>query len=110
MVDVVVKTSPAVDRVVEGAKSLPELVAALKIVDPSMAAKVSGAASAAGATPLGTFLAGAVGFAVTRWGLGWDQDTQAMVVGACVLGGGYVAHWAKVWLANRAAMKPGAPA
>lgn len=81
------------DRIIASAVSLPDLIAKAETLDPAMANKLKGQATAASATPVGALVGGAVGLVVTRYGLGWDAATVNLVSGTLILVGGYIAHW-----------------
>lgn len=80
----------AVDTAVADAKNLPQLVSTLQTVDPVLAEQFTGKALLASKSPWGTLLAAVVAYGASRFGLGWDHDTCALVAGAGLLLGAYV--------------------
>lgn len=85
-----------VDRAVQAAQSLPDLIARAKAVDPDLADGLQryldnpwthGPAVAAATTILTACAA--------RYGLGWDAPTSGAVATALVAGAWYLAQWFK---------------
>ena len=81
--------TPAVNAAIKDAQSLPALVATLQTVDPAMAQQIEGKALLASKTPWGTLLTAAVAYVAARYGLGFDQTTDALIAGVGVLVGSY---------------------
>lgn len=77
------------DRLIADAKSLPDLVAKAQRFDPALAQQLTGKVLLASKTPWGVLVSGAVGWAVSRYGLGWDGATTDLVAGAAVVLGAY---------------------
>lgn len=93
MSETVTPTTTAVDRVIADAKSLPDLIDKIKAVDPSLAESISGKALIQSKTPWGTLAAAIIGWAVARYGLGWDQNVVDLTAGLFVLAGSYVMRY-----------------
>jgi hypothetical protein len=72
-----------------GAKDVPAAVKAISVLDPDLTPK----ALIASKTPWGTLAVTAVGWAVAKWGLGWDDTTVNVVAGLCVLAGAYAMRY-----------------
>ncbi len=77
------------DTAVAAAKNLPDLVANLKQIDSPLAQQIEGKPLAASRTPWGTLATGVVAWLAAKYGLGWDEQTCALVAGAATLLGGY---------------------
>lgn len=73
------------DQVFAAAQSWPDFVAKASVADPDLAAKFTGKALIASKTVWGTLFTMVVSWAVTRWGIGWDDKTCAEVSGAVVM-------------------------
>lgn len=89
-------TSPAPtlrDQLVADARSVPDLIAKAKDLDPTLAEQLTGKALVASKTPWGVLVAGIVGWGVAHWGLGWSSDTTDLVAGAAVVVGAYAMRW-----------------
>lgn len=82
-------TTAAVDNAVASARSLPDLVNKVAIIDPSLADALSSKALIASKTPWGTLAGGAITWAAARYGLNWDPGFCALVGGAGVLVASY---------------------
>jgi len=67
------------------AKSLPDLIRKAQAVDPDLASMFTGKALLASKSVWGNAIALVVSWVVTRYGLGWDANTSAMVTGAIVM-------------------------
>lgn len=81
------------DMAVAQAKSIPDLIAKAKVLDPGLAAALTPKALIASKSPAGTLLAGGLAFVAGRYGLGWDEVTCDMLAGLAVLLGGYVMRY-----------------
>ncbi len=79
----------AADEAVAAAKDVPDLVAKLKLADPALAAQIEGKALLRSKTPWGTLACAVVAYASTRWGLGWDPSTDALIAGCGLVLGSY---------------------
>ncbi len=91
MSDTVTATnSAAVDVVVKTAQNLPQLVAGLETVAPTLATALTQEAASIHAAPWGGAAVAAVAYAVSYLGLGWSQDFDALVVGAAYMAGSYL--------------------
>ena len=77
------------DLAVRDARTLPELVDKLQVVNPTLAAALVGKSLAASRTPWGTLLLPVVAYVAARFGLGWTPDVDALVAGVAVLIGSY---------------------
>lgn len=74
------------NRIIANAKDLPSLIQTAKAVDPDLAASLTPKALLASKSVWGSAASLMVGWAVTKWGLGWDADTCALVTGLLVMG------------------------
>lgn len=83
-------TPGSVNRAIQAAQSVPDLITHLKAVDPALAEQISGKALFASKSPWGTLLGAALAWASARWGFGWDDTTSNLVAGAGLLVGAYV--------------------
>ncbi len=81
------------DEAVAAAKDVPDLVAKLKAADPALAAQIEGKALLTSKTPWGTLACAVAAYASTRWGLGWDQSTDALISGGALVIGSYVMRY-----------------
>jgi len=79
-------TAAKTDAVVKAAQSLPDLVAGLQQADPALAQQIVGKSVLASKTIWGHVLLLLVSAAVTKWGINWDDQFQAEVAGAVMLG------------------------
>ena len=86
-------TTETVNQVVADARSLPELVRGFERTSPDLAKSIEGKSLIASRTPWGVLLAGAIGWAAARYGLGWDSNTVDLVAGLAVLAGGYAMRY-----------------
>jgi len=68
------------NALVSDAKSLPALIAAAQVSDPAFAQQLSAKAAIYSKTYYATLLAPALAWLVSRYGLGLDADTQALIV------------------------------
>ncbi len=84
-----ITVATAEDVAVREAKSLPDLVDKLQVVNPTLAQQFVGKSLAASKTPWGTLLLPVVAYAAARYGLGWGPDVDALVAGVAVLVGSY---------------------
>ena len=69
------------DQAVADAKSMPELISKLSILDPAIAQQFQGKALVASKTVWGQLIGMGVSWVVTKYGLGWDDQTSALVTG-----------------------------
>lgn len=77
----------AVNDAVAAAKDLPDLIAKAKVVDPDLAAAITGKALIASKTPWGTLLTTGAAYLSAKYGLGWDESTDELVaLGGLVIG------------------------
>ncbi len=95
------------DQIISQARSMPDLIAKASLMDPPLAAALTGQATAASATPLGALIAAGVAWLAAHYGLGWGESFDNMVAGLAIVGGGYLTHW---WQARSAGPKPTDPA
>lgn len=82
-----------VDSAVAHAKSLPELIRYFQTVAPDLATAMNGKALIASKSPWGVLLSTGATWAVTHYGLGWDQDTTAMASGGVLMAASYVMRY-----------------
>ena len=83
--------SPTVrDQMIAEAKSLPDLISKAKTVDPQLAAQLTTKAAIASKTMWGSVASLIVSWVVTKWSLGWDPNTCALVSGIIAMGVGAV--------------------
>jgi hypothetical protein len=87
-----VPSSSIRDQVIAGAKSAPDLIHRAEASDPALAKVLLAKGATSLKTPLGGALTLVVTWAVTHYGLGWDQDTVNMVSGMAALCVGYLIH------------------
>jgi hypothetical protein len=73
------------DQVIHDAQSLPDLISRAKVLDPDLAAQLTGKALIASKSIWGNAIALVVSWAVTRFALGWDDNTCALVTGLIVM-------------------------
>lgn len=83
-------STPAVDAVVKQAQNLPQLVAGLEVVAPTLATQLTTEAASIHAAPWGGAAIAAVAYLVSYLGLGWSQDFDAIVVGGGYMLGSYL--------------------
>ena len=88
------KIDPALlNQAVADAQSLPDLITKTQAIDPALAKSLEGKSLLASKSPWGTILLAIIGWLVSRYGLGWPPDVQALVSGACVLAGSYAMRY-----------------
>lgn len=78
-------TTAAVDNAVASARSLPDLVNKVAIIDPSLADALSSKALIASKTPWGTLAGGIIMWGAAKFALGWSPEFCTLVGGAGVL-------------------------
>ena len=74
------------DQVIADARSLPDLIAKASTLDPQLAQQLTTKSAVASASLWGTVISLIVTWAVTKWGLGWNGDTCALVSGVLSMG------------------------
>lgn len=74
----------AVTNAIIGAKSLPDIVNKLQVVDPELAEQIEGKALIYSKTMWGGILTPVLTALVAKFGLGWDANTILLVEGAIV--------------------------
>jgi hypothetical protein len=77
--------TPAVNFAISEAKSLPALITNLQSIDPDLAKQLETKPLLASRTPWGVALASLIGMAAAHYGIGLDNDTDALLSGAIVL-------------------------
>lgn len=78
--------SATTDRVIADAQSLPDLIARAKLLDPNLAAMIEGKAAIGSKTVWAAVLTPLLAWLVARYGIGWDDGTQTLVVGLASAG------------------------
>lgn len=73
------------DQIVAQAKDVPSLIATAKVLDPSLAQALEGKALLASKSVYGPVVAAGVAWLAGRYGLGWDDNTTALVAGLVTL-------------------------
>jgi hypothetical protein len=81
------------DQIIADAKSLPDLISKAQALDPDLAKQLTGKALLASKSIWGNAVALVVGWAVTRYAIGWDQDTCALATGVVTMGVTVAARW-----------------
>lgn len=81
--------SSLIDIAIQDAKNLPDLIAKLEKIDPTLAQQFSGKALLASRSPWGVLVSAILGWLVTHYGLGWSDDTVAIVDGLIILASSY---------------------
>lgn len=81
--------SSLIDIAIQDAKNLPDLIAKLEKIDPALAQQFSGKALLASRSPWGVLISAILGWLVTHYGLGWSDDTVAIVDGLIILASSY---------------------
>jgi hypothetical protein len=69
------------DMLIADAKSLPDLIAKAAAADPALAKQLTAKPLVASKSVWGSAIALVVSWCVTRYGLGWDDGTSALVTG-----------------------------
>lgn len=82
--------SAVVNAAVKTAQDMPQLVGNLEVVAPDIAARLTTAVASVHAAPWGGAAIALVAWGVTKLGLGWSTDFDAVVVGAGALAGSYI--------------------
>jgi len=82
-------TTSAVNAAVKAAQTLGELKTNLETASPALAAALETKPLIASKTPWGTLLTGVVAYLAAKYGLPFDQTTDALIGGAGVLVGSY---------------------
>lgn len=67
------------DRVIEQARSMPDLISKAQTFDPGLAKMLKGKALIASKTVWGTAATMAISWGASRYGLGWDAETCALI-------------------------------
>jgi len=83
----------AANDAVAAAKDVPDLVTKLRVADPALAAQIEGKALVASKTPWGTLAVSAAAYLSTRYGLGWDSATDALVAGGALVLSSYAMRY-----------------
>ena len=78
-------TPTARDKLIARAHDVPSLIAAATVADPALARALTGKALVASKSVYGPAVTAMVSLVVTRYGLGWDEPTCAMVSGMFIL-------------------------
>jgi len=73
------------DRIIGDARNAPELLAQAQKFDPAIAAALTGKALIASKTIWGTLATMGISWTVTKYGLGWSDQTDAYVSGLLVM-------------------------
>jgi hypothetical protein len=73
------------DRIIEQAKSLPDLISKAETFDPRLAKILTGKALVASKSVWGTPVTAGISWAASYYGLGWDAEACALVSGAMVV-------------------------
>lgn len=71
--------------IVRRAQSIPDLIAAAREFDPTLAKALTDKALIASKSTWGPAIGAGVAWVVSKYGLGWDADTSAAVSGGIVL-------------------------
>lgn len=74
------------DQLIKDAQSLPDLIARAEVLDPDLAKSLTSKALIYSKSIWGNAIALIVSWIVTRYGLGWDDNTCALVTGLIVMG------------------------
>ena len=67
------------DTLVRDARSVPDLIAKAKTVDPALAEQLTGKALFTSKSPPGIAIAAVIAWASTKYGFGWDEATVDML-------------------------------
>ena len=78
-------TNPVRDQLIADAKNLPDLVQAARVADPVLAEALTGKALIASKTVWGNAISTLIAWVVSRYGLGWDPNTCALISGLVLL-------------------------
>lgn len=73
------------DRLIAEARDVPSLIASASVYDPALAQALIGKALLASKSVWGPLVGAAISWAVTRYGLAWDEGTSAEVTGGIIL-------------------------
>ena len=73
------------DRIISDAKDLPSLIAQAEVFDPELAKALVGKALLASKSVYGPAIGAVISWAVTRYGLAWDDNTSAIVTGGIIV-------------------------
>ena len=73
------------DRIIADAKDLPSLIAQAEVFDPELAKALVGKALLASKSVYGPAIGAVISWAVTRYGLAWDDNTSAIVTGGIIV-------------------------
>lgn len=77
------------NKAIAAAQDVPTLIKGLQAANPALAEQLTGKPLLASRTPWGTLAVAGVSWLASRYGLGWDDTTCAVVAGAGVLAGAY---------------------
>ncbi len=83
----VLSATPAINALVNRARSLPELLASLP---PGLAAYFTTKPLILSRSPPAVLLATGIAWVSTRYGLGWDDKMDALIAGTVLLAVGYL--------------------
>lgn len=81
------------DTVIGDARNLPDLINKAQQLDPELAKRLTGTATAASVTAPGVFVSAVVSWVAARYALGWSPEFCSLVSGGVVLVAGYVFHY-----------------
>ncbi len=99
--------TPLVNAVIARARSLPELIASLP---PGLAQQLISKPLLASRSPPAVLLATGLAWVSTRYGLGWDDNTDALIAGTVLLGVAYLMRrLTKQPIAGVVSTPPGTP-
>lgn len=74
------------NQIIKEAQSLPDLIRRAETADPELAKSLTSKALIYSKSVWGNAIALIVSWMVTKYGLGWDGDTCALVTGLIVMG------------------------
>lgn len=86
----VLSNIPVVNAAIAAARDLPTLIVNLRRINPALADQLESKPLCFSRSPWGVLAAGLVGWISTRYGLGLDADTDALIAGAAVLAAGFL--------------------
>lgn len=82
----IITSTPAVDRAIATARGLPSLIANLSAINPMLARQLESKPLLASKSVWGTPIATGIAWVSTRYGLGFDDNTCALLSGLVTLG------------------------
>lgn len=91
------------DNIIAASNSLPELIQRASMLDPPLAAALTGQAKTASATPLGALIGAGLAWVAAHYGLDWGASFDNLAAGLAIVGGGYLTHW---WQARHSGLAP----